>query len=135
MSCLTVTTSALFKSLLLGCVGGVVWLSIEGCSGSDDAPPEILDGVDIVGNNCSIPVVEDELLLLTRRWLTVVVDVDEERPLKPELLVYPLPIGTGGVEATMLVSIVVVVAEDVLLRLKSVGPVASINIKQILNFT
>lgn len=135
MSCLTVTTSALFKSLLLGCAGGVVWLSIEGCSGSVDAPLEILDAVDIVGNNCSIPVVEDELLLLTRRWLTVVVDVDEERPLKPELLVYPLPIGTGAVAATMLVSIVVDVAEDVLLRLKSVGPAVSIKINQILKIS
>jgi len=104
MSCLTVTTSALFKSLLLGCAGGVVWLSIEGCIGSVGVVPlEILDVGFMVGNSCSIPVAEDELLLLIRRWLTVVVDVVVERPLKPAPLVYPPPIDAGGIAATVLV--------------------------------
>lgn len=129
MSCLTVTTSALFKSLLLGCAGGVVWLSIEGCIGSVGVLPlEILDAVFMVGNNWSIPVVEDELLLLIRRWLTVVVDVVVERPLKPAPLIYPLPVGAGGIAATVLVPILWLEAEDVLLTLRSVGPAVSMDI-------
>lgn len=126
MSCLTVTTSALFKSLLLGCTGGVVWLSIEGWSGSVDVPLDILGVGVIVGNSCSMPVAEDELLLLIRRWLTVVVDVVEERLLKPAPLMYPLPIGADdGVAIEPIPTEVVGVAED-LLTLKSVGPVVSV---------
>jgi len=119
----------LFKSLLLGCAGGVVWLSIEGCIGRVGVVPvEILDAVFMVGNSCSIPVVEDELLLLIRRWLTVVVDVDVERPLKPAPLIYPPPVGAGRIAATVLVPILCVEAEGVLLTLKSVGPAVSIDI-------
>lgn len=75
-----------------------------------------------------MPVVEDELLLLIRRWLTVVVDVVEERLLNPAPLMYPLPIGTEDGVATVPMPIEVVgVAED-LLTLKSVGPAVSIKI-------
>lgn len=73
-----------------------------------------------------MPVAEDELLLLTRRWLTVVVDVVEERLLKPVPLMYPPPNGTDVGVATVLVPIVVVDAADDLLTLRSVGPAVSV---------
>lgn len=126
MSCLTVTTSALFRSLLLGCTGGGVWLIIDGWSGSVDVPLEMLDVVVIDGNNCSMPVVEDELLLLIRRWFTVVVDVDEERLLKPAPLMYPPPNGTDDGVATR--PLPVVGEADDLLTLRSVGPTVSTKI-------
>lgn len=114
----------MFKSLLLGCAGGVVWLSIDGCNGRAGIPLDVLGVVVIVGNSCSMPVALDELLLLIRRWLTVVVDVDDERPPKP--LMYPLPIDVDGGVAKVPVTIVDVFTAD-LFTLRSVGPVVSIH--------